>query len=35
VVDEAAHDAMEEAIGRLKTGNQELFDALLNVARQE
>ena len=35
VVDEAAHDPMEEAIGRLKAGDQELLDALLNVARQE
>jgi hypothetical protein len=26
---------MEEAIGRLETGDQELFDALLNVARQQ
>jgi hypothetical protein len=35
VIDEAAHDPMEEAIGRLETGDQELFDALLNVARQQ
>jgi hypothetical protein len=26
---------MEEAIGRLEAGDQELFDTLLNVARQE
>ena len=35
VVDEAAHDPMEEAIGRLEASDQELLDALLNVARQE
>jgi hypothetical protein len=35
VVYEAAHDPMEEAIGRLEAGNQELLNALLNVARQE
>jgi hypothetical protein len=35
VVDEAAHDSMKEAVGRLKAGDQELLDALLNVARQE
>ena len=35
VVDEAVHDPMEEAIGRLKAGDQELLDALLNVTRQE
>jgi len=34
-VDEAAHDPMQETIGRLKAGDQELLDALLNVARQE
>jgi hypothetical protein len=35
IVDEAAHDPMEEAIGRLEAGDQELLDALLNVACQE
>ena len=35
VIDEAAHDPMEEAIGRLEAGNQELLNTLLNVARQE
>jgi hypothetical protein len=35
VIDEAAHDPMEEAIGRLEARDQELLDALLNVARQE
>jgi hypothetical protein len=32
VVNEAAYDPMEKTIGRLKAGDQELFDALLNVA---
>jgi hypothetical protein len=35
VIDEAAHHPMEEAVGRLEAGDQELLDALLNVARQE
>ena len=35
VIDEAGHDAMEEAIGRLEAGDQELLDALLNVVRQK
>jgi hypothetical protein len=32
IVDKAAHDPMEEAIGWFKACDQELFDALLNVA---
>jgi hypothetical protein len=35
VVNEAAHDAVEETIGRLKTGDQELLDTLLNVVGQK
>jgi hypothetical protein len=35
VVDEAVHDAMEEAIGRFEARDEELLDALLNIARQE
>ena len=35
VVDEPAHDPMEEAISWLEAREQELLDALLNVARQE
>jgi hypothetical protein len=35
VIDEAAHDAMEKAIGRFEAGDQELFDTLLNILRQE
>ena len=33
--DEAVHDPMEEAIGRLEAGDQEVLDALLDVACQE
>jgi hypothetical protein len=33
--DEAAHDLMEEAVGRLEAGDQKLFDALLDVVRQK
>jgi hypothetical protein len=35
VIDEAAHDPMKEAVGRLEAGDQELLDALLNVVHQE
>ena len=35
VVDEAAHDSMAEAIGGLNAGDQELRDALVDIARQE
>src|SRR5207237_1087852 len=35
VVDEAVHDPMEEAIGWLETRDQELHNALLDIARQE
>jgi hypothetical protein len=35
VLDEAAHHPMKEAVGRLEAGDQELFDALLNVVCQE
>jgi hypothetical protein len=33
VVNEAAHDAIEEAIGRLEACDQELLNALLNITR--
>jgi hypothetical protein len=35
VVDEALHDAVEERVRRLEAGDQELLDAVADVAREQ